>query len=240
MKKAFVTGASRGIGLAITKRLAADGVEVVGTYNNTEPSSIDSVEYIKIDLGNRSELENMLKGLESKKFDYIVNCAGVFEEESIEHFDIAKWDKSLEVMVTAPYIICHSLVNNMPKGGSIVNIVSDDAYLGEYAGFGYAVAKAGLINLTKSLSNVLGRREIRVNAIAVGWADTDMGPESEELLSSVNEITPLGRMATPEEIAKTTQFLLSDDSSFTTGSVVVVNGGRTNVDYSLMKEWKNS
>jgi NAD(P)-dependent dehydrogenase (short-subunit alcohol dehydrogenase family) len=240
MKKAFVTGASKGMGLAIAKSLATTNVEVIGTYNSTKPANIKNVSYIKVDLSDRARLQSALKELESQEFNYIVNCAGIFEEESIEHFDLAKWDRSLEVMVTAPYIICHSLTKNMPSGGSIVNIVSDDAYLGEYAGFAYSVAKAGLISLTNSLANVLGHRGIRANSLAPGWVDTDMGPDSDELLEAIKEITPLERIATVEEIAKTTMFLLSDDSSFTTGSVVTVNGGRTNVDYSLYKEWKRS
>jgi NAD(P)-dependent dehydrogenase (short-subunit alcohol dehydrogenase family) len=240
MKKAFVTGASKGMGLAIAKSLATTNVEVIGTYNSTKPANIKNVSYIKVDLSDRARLQSALKELESQEFNYIVNCAGIFEEESIEHFDLAKWDRSLEVMVTAPYIICHSLTKNMPSGGSIVNIVSDDAYLGEYAGFAYSVAKAGLISLTNSLANVLGHRGIRANSLAPGWVDTDMGPDSDELLEAIKEITPLERIATVEEIAKTTMFLLSDDSSFITGSVVTVNGGRTNVDYSLYKEWKRS
>lgn len=240
MKKAFVTGSSKGMGLAIAKTLAINNIEVIGTYNSTEPANIKNVSYLKVDLSNRTNLQSALKELESQEFNYIVNCAGIFEEESIEHFDLAKWDRSLEVMVTAPYIICHSLTKNMPSGGSIVNIVSDDAYLGEYAGFAYSVAKAGLISLTNSLANVLGHRGIRANSLAPGWVDTDMGPDSDELLEAIKEITPLDRIATAEEIAKTTMFLLSDNSSFTTGSVVTVNGGRTNVDYSLYKEWKRS
>lgn len=240
MKKAFVTGASKGMGLAIAKSLATTNVEVIGTYNSTKPANIKNVSYLKVDLSDRARLQSALKELESQEFNYIVNCAGIFEEESIEHFDLAKWDRSLEVMVTAPYVICHSLTKNMPSGGSIVNIVSDDAYLGEYAGFAYSVAKAGLISLTNSLANVLGHRGIRANSLAPGWVDTDMGPDSDELLQAIKEITPLERIATVEEIAKTTMFLLSDDSSFTTGSVVTVNGGRTNVDYSLYKEWKRS
>lgn len=238
MKKAFVTGASKGMGLAIAKSLADDNTEVIGTYNSTTPPDIKNVVYLKVDLNNREELIAALKGLENQEFNYIVNCAGIFEEESIEYFDITKWDKSLEIMLTAPYIICHSLTKNMPSGGSIVNIVSDDAYLGEYAGFAYSVAKAGLISLTNSMANVLGDRGIRVNALAPGWVDTDMGPDSDELLAAIKEITPLNRVATADEIAQTTMFLLSDASSFTTGSVVTVNGGRTNVDYSLYKEWK--
>lgn len=238
MKKAFVTGASKGIGLAIAKKLISEGCEVVGTYNSTKPSEINGLTYVQVDLSNRKQLLGVLDGLQGQTFDYIVNCAGIFEEESIEHFDLDKWDTSLEVMLTAPYIICHSLIRNMPNTGSIVNIVSDDAYLGEYAGFAYAVAKAGLISLTNSLANVLGDRGVRVNALAPGWVDTDMGPDSEELSEAIIEITPLNRIATADEIAKAAYFLLSDDSSFTTGSVLTVNGGRTNVDYSLYKEWK--
>ena len=238
MKKAFVTGASKGIGLAVAHKLISEGVEVVGTYNTTKSDNED-IQYYQVDLSDREQTKNLMKKLDTKKFDYIVNCAGLFEEESIEDFDLAKWDKSIEVMLTAPYIIIEALSKNMITGSAIVNIVSNDAATGAFAGFAYSASKSALISLTKSLGNVLGYRGIRVNAIAPGWIDTDMGPENDTIKKAAEEITPLGRIGNPQEIANTTSFLLSEQASFVNGAVIFADGGQSNVDYTLYKEWRS-
>ena len=141
-------------------------------------------------------------------------------------------------MLTAPYIIVEALSKNMNKGSAIVNIASNDAATGAFVGFAYSAAKSALISLTKSLSNVLGYRGIRVNAIAPGWIDTDMGPENETIKNAAEEITPLGRIGSPKEIANTASFLLSEQSSYINGAVIFADGGQSNVDYTLYKEWR--
>lgn len=238
MKKAFVTGASKGIGLAVADKLIAEGVEVVGTYNSTKPVN-KNIQYHQVNLSDREQTQSLVSKLSSEKFDYIVNCAGLFEEESIELFDLEKWDKSIEVMLTAPYIIVESLSKNMDKGSAIVNIVSNDAATGAFVGFAYSAAKSGLISLTKSLGNVLGYKGIRVNAIAPGWIDTDMGPENESIKKAAEEITPLGRIGNPDEIANVVSFLLSEQSSYINGAVIFADGGQSNVDYTLYQEWQS-
>ncbi|MBI2797819.1 SDR family oxidoreductase [Candidatus Saccharibacteria bacterium] len=157
----------------------------------------------------------------------------------MELFDLNKWDRSLEVMLTAPYIVVEALNHNMPWGSAVVNIVSNDAATGAFVGFAYSAAKSGLISLTKSLGNVLGYKGIRVNAIAPGWIDTDMGPENDVIKKAAEEVTPLGRIGRPEEIAETATFLLSDKASFINGAVIFEDGGQSNVDYTLYKEWKS-
>ncbi len=238
MKRAFVSGASKGIGLAVARKLISDGIEVVGTYNTTKPKN-EEILYRRVDLSNRDQTLSLVKELSTVKFDYIVNCAGLFEEESIELFDLDKWDKSIEIMLTAPYIVVEALSKNMEKGSAIVNIVSNDAATGAFVGFAYSAAKSGLISLTKSLGNVLGYKGIRVNAIAPGWIDTDMGPENDTIKKAAEEITPLGRIGTPQEIANIVTFLLSEQSSYINGAVIFADGGQSNVDYTLYKEWQS-
>lgn len=238
MKRAFVSGASKGIGLAVARKLISDGIEVVGTYNTTKPKN-EEILYRRVDLSNRDQTLSLVKELSTVKFDYIVNCAGLFEEESIELFNLEKWDKSFEVMLTAPYIIVEALSKNMVSGSAIVNIVSNDAATGAFVGFAYSAAKSGLISLTKSLGNVLGYKGIRVNAIAPGWINTDMGPENEIIKKAAEEITPLGRIGTPQEIANIVTFLLSEQSSYINGAVIFADGGQSNVDYTLYKEWQS-
>jgi NAD(P)-dependent dehydrogenase (short-subunit alcohol dehydrogenase family) len=116
-----------------------------------------------------------------------------------------------------------------------VNIASTDAYYAAYDDLGYAASKAGLINLTKSLAAAFAARNIRVNAIAPGWVDTQLSENAD-----VNEFaafqTPLGRNATTQEIANIVEFLLSEKASFTTASVINVDGGYSSVDYVIKKE----
>lgn len=241
MKKAFVTGVSGGIGKAIVEKLAGEGCEIVGIYNSHEPELTNSkeIEYAQVDFSSRKETLALIDKYKDVEFDYIVNCAGVFEDESVEQFDLDKWDRSIEIMLTTPYIIVEGLSKNMKPGSAIVNIASNDAATGAFVGFGYSAAKSGLISLTKSLGNVLGYRSIRVNAIAPGWIDTNMGPENDTIKAAAEEITPLGRIGKPEEIAETVAFLLSEKASFINGAVIFADGGQSNVDYTLYKEWKS-
>ncbi len=237
MKKAFVTGASKGIGLSVAKELVAMGYEVIGVYNSTKPSDIENITYIKIDLTNRQEVLDRIKELSIQhKFDCIVNCAGIFTEESVDDFDLNKWDVSFQLMVTTPYIITQILSGDMKSGGAVVNVSSTDANTGALIGFGYSAAKAALNNLTKSLGNVLGKRGIRVNAVAPGWVDTDMGPDTASLKAAVEKNTPLGRVGRDYEVAKLVAFLVSKDASYINGEIITIDGGMSNIDSTLLEE----
>ena len=236
MKKALVTGASGGIGFAIVESLSAEGFEVLGTYFNNQPVKSKSVEYAKVDLSDRKSTEDFLNKIQSESFDCIVNCAGVFFEENIVSFDMHNWDKSLELMLSAPYIIINKLYKNMPTGGSVINIASTDGLTGGYASFGYSAAKAGLINLTKSLANILSEKGIRVNAIAPGWVDTSMGPEEGVFKKAVENTIPLKRLGDALEIANLVTFLASNKSSYITGETINIDGGLSNVDPTLLAE----
>jgi len=236
MKKALVTGASGGIGFAIAESLAAEGFEVLGTYFNNRPVESKSIEYAKVDLSDRKSTEHFLNKIQSERFNCIVNCAGIFLEENIANFDLNSWDKSIELMLTTPYIIISRLAKNMPSESSIINIASTDGLTGGYASFGYSAAKAGLINLTKSLANVMCEKGIRVNAIAPGWVDTSMGPEEGDFKKVVESTIPLKRLGDAQEIANLVTFLASNKSSYITGETINIDGGLSNVDPTLLAE----
>lgn len=238
MKRALVTGASKGIGEAIVKKLTSNGIEVVGIYNSTAPKELEGASFIKCNLADRYDINKMIKTLSVKKFDYIVNCAGVVYMNEWGKLNYDEWEETLAVNLTAPMLIIDGLYKSINQGGAIVNITSVDADCAAFDTIAYAASKAGLVNLTKSMAANLGQFNVRVNAISPGWVETDMVKDTMPPESS--ELTPLKRNAQPEEIANVVNFLLGDQSSFINGEVIAVDGGSSVVDYTLFKEWEQS
>jgi NAD(P)-dependent dehydrogenase (short-subunit alcohol dehydrogenase family) len=241
-KTVLVTGVSRGIGRGVCRHLATLGYTVHGTYNtgSDEADELkqdlgDRLLLYKVDFGERSQTQSFLQKVKTISFDGIVNNAGIVEFENFEEFDFSIWDRTIEINLTTPLLIAQCLSRGLNAGSAIVNIASTDGMTGTFASLSYAASKAALINLTKSLGNILGSRGVRVNAIAPGWINTGMATKAS--LEAV-ELTPLGRNGLPEDVAHVVAFLLSDDSKFVNGATLIVDGGYTNVDYIMMKEAK--
>jgi NAD(P)-dependent dehydrogenase (short-subunit alcohol dehydrogenase family) len=240
MKKAFVTGISKGIGKSICIQLIKEGYFVYGTYN-TDADSAKKLEIkykgklitYQLDLNNRAQTLDLLDRLKVNKFDVVVNNAGTIIFEDFDNYDFSIWDKTLEVNLSSALIITMTLSKNMKKGGSIINVSSTDGMTGSFASMAYAASKSALINITKSLGNNLGTRGVRVNSIAPGWINTGMS--TDESYEAV-KLTPLGRNGKPEEIADIVSFLICDKSSFINGTTIVADGGYTNVDYIMKME----
>lgn len=242
MKTAIVTGATRGVGKAIAIKLLERGFRVVGLYVSSEDSATKlkseykNFDLIKVDLANREELGNFINSVDYK-IDVLVNNAGIYEEITEEdNFDAAAWDRTLAVNTEAPLLLIHGLKNNLNKNASVVNIVSTDINSAGFGNHSYSASKAALASLTKSWAGMLANKNIRVNALSLGWIDTDMGAEGEDLLKLVNEKTMLGRVAQPEEVADVVKFLVSDDSRYITAAIINVDGGYDAVDYVVKKE----
>jgi NAD(P)-dependent dehydrogenase (short-subunit alcohol dehydrogenase family) len=187
------------------------------------------------DLADRDAINQMLNELTDVKFDAIINNAAEFIPNKWDEFNEEAWNRSIAVNMTAPLLLIHGLKSNLNDHASIVNIVSTDAYYAAYDDIGYAASKAGLVSITKSQAPALALRNIRVNAIAPGWVDTEMA-ENAAVNKFAHYQTPLGRNATPQEIADVAEFLISDKSSFITASVLNVDGGYSSVDYVIKKE----
>jgi len=240
MKKiVVVTGATRGIGRAIAIGLAKADYEVHGVFTASDDQAQElngeyGIIFHRADLSDRDQALWLVEELSRLPIDGLVNNAGMWEADDFNTMDLAVWDKTLAVNLTAPLILTQQLSKTMSKGASVINIASTDGMMGAFDGISYSVSKAGLINLTKSLANHLGPRGIRVNAIAPGWIDTEMVTDAPIGMSA--EMTPLGRNGTPEEVSDLVEFLLSEKSRFIHGETIVIDGGLINVDYILKKE----
>jgi 3-oxoacyl-[acyl-carrier protein] reductase len=237
-KIALVTGISKNIGTAIARKLVSDGYFVHGTYNTSQSEATTLKEELKdmeihqVDFSDRSQTLRLIEALKDIKLN-VINNAGIIIFEKYDELDLANWDKVLEVNLSTPFILAHGLRNNINPGGVVVNICSTDGMTGSFVSMSYSASKAALINLTKSLGNVFGKKKVRVVGIAPGWVGSGMdSPAIAEAMST----NPTGRNANSEEIANVVSFLVSDGASFINGTTITVDGGYTNVDPILKKE----
>lgn len=242
-KTVLLTGASRGIGRATAEVLLNRGYIVHGTYNQNKTEADNLAKQYsdfhthQADFSDPSAVDRLLADLSGVEFHGLVNNAGIFEMDGFAEWDYSLWRNVFEVNLLAPLRIIMGLKDQIASGGSIVNVSSLDGMVGSFHSMAYSASKAALINLTMSLGNNFGRRNIRVNAIAPGWINTGMAtPESYQAV----EITPLGRNGKPVEVANLIAFLLSDEASFINGDSIVIDGGFGNVDYIMLQESKRS
>lgn len=239
-RRVLVTGVSRGIGRAIARRLLDDGWEVIGTYRTGADAARelapagDRLTLHQVDLGDDASVGALLEALAEVPLDGLVNNAGMIHFEADGELELESWRRTLEVNLTAPVRLARALGGRLAAGGSIVNIASVDGTVGSYNSMAYAASKAALLSATKSLANLLGERGIRVNAVTPGWIDTEMANEEELAIS----LTPLARLGRPAEVGDVVAWLLGPESSFVSGASIVIDGGLSNVDPVLKREWE--
>jgi 3-oxoacyl-[acyl-carrier protein] reductase len=234
---ALVTGASRGIGAAIARGLAADGWPVGVNYRADKDGAEAVVAAIaqdggqavavQADVADTGAPEELFTGLQSH-FDRpvlaLVNNAGVSRDDLVASLGDEEWSTVLETDLTAAFRLIRRALRPMlrARAGRIVNISSVVGLRANAGQANYAAAKAGLIALTRTAAIEVARRGITVNAVAPGWIDTDMTAGiSSELLAAV----PARRAGTPEEVAACVRFLVSDQASYVNGAVLSVDGG---------------
>jgi 3-oxoacyl-[acyl-carrier protein] reductase len=228
---ALVTGASKGIGRAIAEELARAGAEVVVGYR----SGAAEAEALAAEIGGRAVQADVSSPEEAKRLvdeagdvDVLVNNAGLTRDGLLARMSDDDWRTVIETNLSSVFYTCRAVTRPMMKKrrGSIVNISSIVGVHGNWGQTNYAASKAGIIGFTKSLARELGSRNIRANVVAPGYVKTqltDVLPE--EATKTMVASTPLSRVADPHEIAGAVRFLASDDASFITGDVLLVDGG---------------
>jgi 3-oxoacyl-[acyl-carrier protein] reductase len=236
VRRALVTGASRGIGAAIAVGLARDGHDVVVHYAQKKEAAERVADEVRA-LGREATLvrfdvrdetatrARIAELLEAAPIDILVNNAGVVADAPFPTLGSAAWDAVVRTSLDGFYNVTQPLVMPMvrKRWGRIITLSSVSGILGNRGQVNYAAAKAGLIGATKSLAVELAKRHITVNAVAPGLIDTDMikAAPVDEILKHV----PMRRLGRPEEVADLVCFLASDKASYITGQVVCISGG---------------
>jgi len=224
-----VTGAARGIGQAITGRLAANpSFTVIGVDIAPELALAEDIVAVQVDLVSDDGIDSVHEAVEAANMPLlgVVNNAGITRDSRLVNMTDENFKSVLDVNLGAAYRLSTDLAPLMTEGGSIVNIASR-AYLGNFGQFNYSMSKGGVVGLTRAMALSLAPH-VRVNAIAPGLIGTEMAMAiPEDVLEKMVSAIPLGRMGTPEEIANVVWFLLTPLSSYITGHVVVVGGGRS-------------
>lgn len=239
-KTALITGASRGIGLAIAKIFAQHGANVAFTYLSSEEKAkaleaelnsfgVKALAY-KSNAAIYNEAQDLCKQVQEDfgSIDVLVNNAGITKDNLLLRLSEEDWDAVIETNLKSIYNLSKpvSYVMLKQRKGSIINLTSIVGMKGQAGQSNYAASKAGIIGFTKSMADELGSRNIRSNAIAPGFIETDMTEElPEELKKQYLDSIPLKRMGNATEIANTALFLASDLSSYVNGQVISVCGG---------------
>ena len=238
-KLAFITGGSRGIGKAIALKLAQSGYDIIINYAGNTEAANQTVEEIKalgvnaeaykFDISDNTQVsENIDKIIEKYgRIDVLVNNAGITRDDLFIRMNEEKWLSVINTNLNSAFYVTKPVSKVMMKqrSGAIINISSIVGVYGNPGQANYCAAKAGLIGFTKSLAKELGSRNIRVNAVAPGFIETDMTKDlknTEEFM----KLIPLNRMGQAQDIANVVKFL-ADEATYVTGQVIEVDGGMT-------------
>lgn len=238
-KIVVVTGAGQGIGKATAIRFANEGSKVVvAEYNSTTGNAVvDMITesggnslFVQVDISNRKSVQKMVSETMKKfgRIDVLVNNAGVIDDVTLKKMTDEQFDRVVNVNMKGTFICAQEVATIMQEQeyGVILNAASVVALYGNFGQTNYVASKAGIIGMTKVWARELGKYNIRVNAVAPGFIQTDMVKDiPEEVLTASLQHVPLKRMGQPEEVAATYCFLASDDARYITGTVISVDGG---------------
>ena len=237
-KVAIITGAGSGIGKETAILFAREGAKVVVADVNEKAGEETVVEikkngegfFVKLDVSNREQSKQMVKTTLEKygKIDVLINNAGIVQDAFVSKMTEEQWDKVINVNLKGVFNCTQAVVEVMMNQGSGV-IINTSSIVGLYGNVGqvnYAATKAGLIGMTKTMAKELGRKGIRVNAVAPGFITTPMTSNvPEKILEMMKEKTPLRRLGEAKDVAFAYLYLASDEADFVNGAVLCVDGG---------------
>ena len=239
-KVVLVTGGSRGIGKEVAKVYAENGYDVAINYVS-DKTDVEGIKkefqdlgvkclMVKADVSNREEVEKMVEEVisEFEKIDVLVNNAGITKDTLLMRMSEEDFDKVIEINLKGTYLVTKAATKYMMKKrqGSIINLASVVGVVGNSGQCNYSASKAGIIGFTKSVAKELASRNIRANAVAPGFIETDMtNVLKDEIKENINAQIPLKRMGTAREVAEVIYFLGSEKSSYITGQVINIDGG---------------
>lgn len=239
-KTAIITGASRGIGAEIARKMAEAGAKVVVNYSGSQAKAEAVVEEIKNNGGEAIAVKADVADADAVKamveqamqafgsVDILVNNAGITRDNLMMRMKDDEWDDVINTNLKGVFICTKAVTRQMMKqrSGRIVNIASIVGVMGNAGQANYVAAKAGVIGLTKTTARELASRNITANAVAPGFITTDMTDKlGEDIQKTMLAQIPLGRFGKPEEVAKAALFLASDDASYMTGQTLHLDGG---------------
>ena len=239
-KNALVTGGSRGIGRAVSIRLASMGAHVVINYvSNPEAAKVTekmitdaggTAEIISFNVAVAADVQDSIKQLikELGTLDILVNNAGITRDGLMARMKEDDWDAVLDTNLKGSFICAKAAARSMMKKrwGRIVNISSVIGFAGNAGQVNYASAKAGMQGLTKSMAREFATRNITVNSVAPGYIETDMTRDlPEDIQEKIKAEIPLASLGSPEDIAGAVAYLVGEDGSYVTGQTIHVNGG---------------
>ena len=239
-KVVLVTGGSRGIGKEVAEIYAENGYDVVINYVS-DRTDVEGIKkefeekkvkclLIKADVSNSEDVEKMIEEAikEFGKIDVLVNNAGITRDTLLMRMSEEDFDKVIEINLKGTYLVTKQVTKYMMKKrqGSIINLASVVGVVGNAGQANYAASKAGIIGFTKSIAKELASRNIRVNAVAPGFIETDMtNILKDEVKENIGNQIPLKRMGTAREVAEVIYFLGTEKSSYITGQVINIDGG---------------
>jgi 3-oxoacyl-[acyl-carrier protein] reductase len=235
-KVALITGGARGIGRATAQAFAAEGARVIVADVDADAAEATARALgggaigLGIDVADAQSVKSVVATALSRaeRIDVLVNNAGITRDASLVKTSDEAWDSVIAVNLTGTFLMTREVAPHMVARGSGA-IINASSVVGVYGNFGqtnYVATKSGVIGMTRVWARELGRKGVRVNAIAPGFIATDMTAKMpEDVLEGMKKKTPLGRLGAPEDVARAYVFLASDDASFINGQVLGVDGG---------------
>lgn len=240
-KVIVITGGGQGIGLGISQSMLAAGAALLVAQRSPLPSDLadqDWVHWVETDLSNPDSYAAVADAVQQTfgKIDVLINNAGFMFEKTLDQMLLEEWNLMLAVNLTAPVFLSKQLLPLLRAagGGSIINIGSIEGLAANPEHNAYCASKGGVHALTRSMAVDLGKDDIRVNAIAPGWIRSELSDayinaqhNSQQAWQDLYKMHPVGRIGEPEDVGKLAVYLASDDSTFVSGQVIVIDGGRT-------------